>query len=141
MKLIQFSLVAFGYFLTGWLGLKIPYAGTHITLVWLPTGIAVAGLISYGRLVWPAIFIAALSVNLVIGSTLALAIGIAVGNTLAPLLTVAILQRWKFQPNFGNKPDVATFVLAALVGMVVSSTSGVVQLNMAGLIQVDDLLL
>ena len=37
--------LALAYFVTGWLGLQMPYAGSHITLVWLPTGIAVAALL------------------------------------------------------------------------------------------------
>lgn len=137
IKLIQYSLVALGYFATGWFGLHIPYAGTHITLVWLPTGIAVAALLTFGRQMWPSIFLGALLVNLVIGSSFPLAAGIAVGNTLAPILTATLLQRWQFSPDFSNKPDVGRFVLATALGMLVSSTSGVIQLNMAGLSQID----
>ena len=43
------GLLALAYFVTGWLGLRTPYTGLHITLVWLPTGIAVAALLRWGR--------------------------------------------------------------------------------------------
>jgi len=46
--LIRLPAVALAYFITGWLGLQVPYTGSHITLVWLPTGIAVAALLRGG---------------------------------------------------------------------------------------------
>nr|WP_165794868.1 EAL domain-containing protein [Solimicrobium silvestre] len=133
LKIIFLSLV---YFMAGWLGLQIPYAGTHITLVWLPTGIAVASLLLWGRSVWPGIFLGAVLVNFSIGSTWLLASGIAVGNTLAPLLTVALLRRSEFHAVFDRKKDVGTFILAACLGMLVSASSGVLQLNLGGLLPV-----
>jgi integral membrane sensor domain MASE1 len=36
--------VARGYFVFARLGSLLPYVGTHVTLIWLPTGIAVAAL-------------------------------------------------------------------------------------------------
>jgi hypothetical protein len=45
----QIALVAAGYFLTGWLGLSVPFVGSNITLIWAPTGIAVAALWCWGR--------------------------------------------------------------------------------------------
>jgi integral membrane sensor domain MASE1 len=46
--LIKQALVVFANVITGYLGLLLPLAGSHITLVWLPTGIAVAALIRWG---------------------------------------------------------------------------------------------
>jgi len=71
-------LLSLAYFTTGWLGLQIPYAGTHITLIWLPTGVAVAALLRWKRSVWPGIFIGSCLVNLSIGSPWLLALGISV---------------------------------------------------------------
>ena len=35
-------LVAAAYYATARLGLLIPYIGTHVSLIWLPTGVALA---------------------------------------------------------------------------------------------------
>lgn len=120
------------YFATGWLGLQMPFTDAHITLVWLPTGIAVAALLLWGRRAWPCIFVGAFLVNLVVGSSGLLAAGIAVGNTLGPLLTVRWLRGAGFEPAFSRQSDVGAMVVAAGLGMAVSATLGVINLHLAG---------
>ena len=66
---IRIILLALAYYATGKLGLLLPYIGSHITLIWLPTGIAVAALMRWGMAVWPGILLGAWAVNLAIGST------------------------------------------------------------------------
>lgn len=51
----RLGLVCFAYVVTGWIGLKLPYYGSHITLIWLPSGIAVAALVRWGRTMWLAV--------------------------------------------------------------------------------------
>ncbi|MGO9446780.1 MAG: MASE1 domain-containing protein, partial [Thiobacillaceae bacterium] len=130
-------LLALAYFATGWLGLRIPYVGSHITLVWLPTGIAVAALFRWGWKLWPGVYLGALLVNVSIGSSWPLAAGIAVGNTLSPLLTVAWLKRVGFHPAFDRREDVASFIAAACLGMTVSASGGVANLYLAGLLPME----
>ena len=125
-------LLALAYFATGWLGLKTPYAGTHITLIWLPTGIAVAAVLRWGRGVWPGIALGAFLVNLAIGSTWHLAAAIAVGNTLAPILSLAYLTRVQFDTTFSRQRDVGLFIAGAALGMTVSATFGTASLFLAG---------
>ena len=48
---IRLPIVALAYFASGWLGLQMPYLGHNITLLWLPTGIAVAALYRWGPMV------------------------------------------------------------------------------------------
>ncbi len=133
MVLRRVFLLALAYLATGWLGLQTPYAGTHITLIWLPTGIAVAALLMWGRSIWPGIYLGAFLVNLSIGSPWPLALGIAVGNTLGPLLTVQWLNRVAFRPGFTRQKDVGLFILAAGLGMAISATLGITNLHLAGL--------
>ena len=127
-------LVASAYFSTGWLGLQAPYLGSHITLIWLPTGIAVAALLRCGRSVWPGIYLGSLLVNLAIGSSLPLAAGIAVGNTLGPLLSVFWLGRTGFHPAFDRQRDVGKFIVAAALGMALSAVGGTANLLAAGVL-------
>ena len=134
---IRLLLPLLAYVATGWLGLQIPFTGSHITLLWLPTGIAVAALFRWGIPVWPGIYLGALLVNLSIGSAWPLAAGIAVGNTLGPLLAVSWLKRAGFHAAFDRQKDIGTFIAAASLGMLVSATGGVANLYLAGMLPLE----
>jgi len=136
-QLARLCIVAVAYFSTGWLGLELPYFGSHITLIWLPTGIAVAALVRWGFGMWPGIAIAAFLVNWAIGSTFPLAFGTAIGNTLAPLMSAFWLRQVHFDRNFNRQVDVASFIVASAVGMLISATGGVFNLYLAGLLTLD----
>lgn len=136
-NLNKLIILALAYFVTGWLGLRMPYSGSHITLVWLPTGIAVAALFKWKRTVWPGIYIGALLVNHSIGSSLPLAASIAIGNTLGPLLSVACLNRVGFHDEFDRQQDVAYLIFAAGIGMLVPASGGVISLYFAGLMPLE----
>ncbi|MGC4061121.1 MAG: EAL domain-containing protein [Aquabacterium sp.] len=127
-------LLLLAYFVSGWLGLRTPYGESHITLVWLPTGIAVAALFRWGTGLWPAVYAASCLVNLSLGSPLWLAMGIGVGNTLGPWGTVQILQRLGFDGRLALRRQVLLFLLAGCAGMLLSSTGGVLALHVAGLV-------
>jgi len=139
IRTAQVFAVTAGYFFTGWLGLKLPYFGSHITLIWLPTGIAVAALLRWGFGMWPGIAVGALLVNLTIGSSLSLAVGTAIGNTLAPLMTAYWLRRVRFDCAFRRQVDVISFIIASAVGMLISATGGVLNLYLANLVTADGL--
>ncbi|UCV19481.1 PAS domain S-box protein [Ferribacterium limneticum] len=134
---IRLLLPFLAYVATGWLGLQIPFTGSHITLLWLPTGIAVAALFRWGTPVWPGIYLGALFVNLSIGSAWPLAAGIAVGNTLGPLLAASWLKRAGFHASFDRQRDIGTFIAAAGLGMLVSATGGVANLYLAGMLPLE----
>lgn len=127
-------LVALAYFVSGKLGLSIPYVGSNITLFWLPTGIAVAALFRLGTNLWPAVFVAAFAVNLSIGTPWLLALGIAVTNTLAPTATTWWLQYYGLHPALERRRDIVLLTTAAAVGMLISAVGGSLTLNLAGLI-------
>ena len=127
--------VAAAYFITGWLGLQISIIGSNITLIWLPTGIAVAALLRWGPRYWPAVWLAALAVNLAIGSSLTVAGAISIGNTLAPVASAALLRRWQFNPQMLNMRDIPVFVAGgALLAMMISASWGVATLLVGGLL-------
>jgi hypothetical protein len=88
--------VALAYFASGRLGLAVPYVDSHITLIWLPTGIAVAALMRWGYICWPGIFLGALATNFFVDSSPLLDSSIALGNALGPLLAAWLLRRLKF---------------------------------------------
>jgi diguanylate cyclase (GGDEF)-like protein/PAS domain S-box-containing protein len=134
---IRLPIVALAYFASGWLGLQMPYLGHNITLLWLPTGIALAALYRWGPMVWPGVFAGSLLVNLSVGSAWPVAFGIAIGNTLAPLLAAVWLKRGEFHAAFDRQRDVGKFTSAALVGMLVSASGGVTCLYVAGVLPIE----
>lgn len=128
------ALLALAYIATGWLGLRIPSIGAHITLVWLPSGVAIAALFLWGGGRWPGVYLGAFLVNLAIGSSWQLAGAIAVGNTLAPFLAAHALERSGFNRQFERRRDVGLFISIATVSMTLSASGGVLSLWAAGLL-------
>ena len=127
-------LLALAYFTTGWLGLLLPAFGSHITLLWLPTGIAVAALLRGGFGCWPGISLGAVAVNFAVGTPWPVVLAIAVGNTLGPVLAARTLQRTGFHPAFDRKRDILLLAMAALLGMLVSASMGVAILSLTGML-------
>src|SRR5947208_1052757 len=129
--------VAVVYFVAGRLGLMLPAFGSHITLTWLPTGIAVAALMRWGWGCLPGVALGAAAVNFVDGLELPAVLGIAVGNTAGPLLATGILQRTGFHMALDRKRDFLLLAAAAVSGMVVSATIGVAMLALLGALEGD----
>lgn len=131
---VRALLLAMAYLATGWLGLRIPSVGAHITLVWLPTGVATAALFIWGWRCWPGVYAGAFLVNLAIGSSWQLAAAIAVGNTLAPLLAAYGLGYAGFRRQFEHRRDVWLFFSIVTASMLLSATCGTLALYAAGLL-------
>ncbi|MFT7559437.1 MAG: diguanylate cyclase (GGDEF)-like protein [Flavobacteriales bacterium] len=52
------------YFTSGWIGIRFAGLGEGaLTLIWLPSGVALAACIVWGRQVWPAIWFGSFAVN------------------------------------------------------------------------------
>ncbi len=120
------------YFLTGYWGLSLPAVGTQITLIWLPTGIAVACLYRWGYRFWPSVTIAAVSLNMVFGVPFVTALGIAVGNTVATVIVAWLLHRMKFQSTLRRWQDIVLLAIAAPLGMLISATNGILVTKLFG---------
>jgi len=118
------------YFSTARFGLELNAVSHFATLVWAPTGIAIAAIFLFGFRFWPAITLAAFAVNLVIGARPAVALGIAIGNTLEALLAAYLLKRViKFDPKMERVKDVfGLILLAAVLSTMVSASIGVTSL-------------
>ena len=76
----------------------LPAFGSTITLIWMPTGIAVAALFRYGYGCWPGIALGAVAVNMAVGVPFPAALGMAVGNSCGTVLAVWVLRRAGFRP-------------------------------------------
>src|SRR5260221_841288 len=122
---LQLAVVTLAYWLAAIASLRLALVHGQVTPIWPPTGIALVAILVLGRRVWPAVFLAALAVNLPIGPSILGAASIAAGNTLAPLIAAALLKRAGFRIELDRLRDaVAIIVLGALVAMTISATVG-----------------
>jgi diguanylate cyclase (GGDEF)-like protein/PAS domain S-box-containing protein len=130
---VETLFVAGAYYVSAVLSLQVALVGRQVTPIWPPTGIAVVGLLVFGRRVWPGIALAAFLVNAPIGPSAIGASFIAAGNTLAPLLAAFLLQRVGFRLELDRLRDALAIVfLGALGSMVVSATIGTTILLLSG---------
>jgi PAS domain S-box-containing protein len=115
------------------LGIELSVAQGVITPVWAPTGIALAGLLLFGRNRWPAVAAGALIANATSGASLLDAAGISVGNTLEAVVGATLLLRADIRPALDRVRDVfALVVLGALVSPVIAASNGVGVLSLSG---------
>jgi len=122
------------YILVGKLSLRLALIHPSASVVWPPTGIALAGLLVLGYRFWPAIFLGAFSVNITTFGSLATSLGIATGNTLEAVLGCWLVNRFAGGGAAFETPlSVFRFALhAAIVSTAVSATIGVASLSLGG---------
>ena len=118
-------------------GLMLGAIAGFATLVWAPTGIALATLLLFGSRLWPAVLIGAFVANVWTGAPLLGALGVAIGNTLEAVAGAFVLRRIPgFRLELDRLEDIASFVvLAAGLCTVISATIGVGSLALVGTIQ------
>ena len=133
--LLTVALLAGLYFVAARLGLRYASVGQSVSLVWPPTGLALAALVALGYEYWPAVAIGAFLANAATPVPLAAAAGIAVGNTLEALLAALLLrQAAGARPRLESMATVRALVAAALVGAIISAIVGVSTLTLAGVL-------
>jgi PAS domain S-box-containing protein len=132
---IQIVILAAVYFGAAKMGLSLASVKGIVTLVWPPTGIALAALLLGGYRLWPGIALGAFLVNLSAGASLA-AVGISAGNTLEAVVGAYLLHRYiGFHNSMKRLRDVLGLVgLAAVVSPMVSATIGAASLGLGGII-------
>src|SRR5216684_2838556 len=134
---LQLAVVTLAYWLAAIASLRLALVHGQVTPIWPPTGIALVAILVFGRRVWPAVFVAALAVNLPIGPSPLGAAFIAAGNTLAPLTAAALLKRAGFRIELDRLRDASAIILlGALVAMTISATIGTTVLAVSGAVPV-----
>jgi integral membrane sensor domain MASE1 len=119
------------YVATAKLGLRFDALAGVATTVWPPTGIALAAVCLRGRRVWPAIFLAALTVNGTTGIPPWTTLIIAVGNTLESVVAGELLRALPWRRDLERVQDVLGFAVIALAATTVSATFGTVAVWLA----------
>jgi signal transduction histidine kinase len=128
--------LALVYIVAARAGLMMDAVAGFATLVWPPTGLALAALLLFGTRLWPGVFIGAFVANLLTGAPVPVALGIGLGNTLEVVLAAYALRRIPgFQVSLERLADViGLIVLAAGLSTMVSATIGVISLYFGGII-------
>lgn len=138
ITLVQLAVVGLAYWLAARFSLGLALVHGQVTPIWPPTGIALVAILVLGRRIWPAVFLAALAVNLPIGPSPIGAASIAAGNTLAPLVAAVLLKRVGFRIELDRLRDAAALVvLGALVAMPISATVGASVLVLSKISSID----
>jgi PAS domain S-box-containing protein len=133
-SLARIGLLAAIYFVAAKLGLSLATTHGNVTLVWPPTGIALAALLRFGYRAWPGVALGAFLTNASTDVSLATAGGIAVGNTLEGLSGAYLLRRVaRFRSSLDRLQDVlGLVVVAAGLSTTLSATIGVGSLFLGG---------
>ncbi len=97
-------------------GLRLEPIAGFVSLIWPPTGIALAATLLVGYRVWPGIFFAIALVNYMAGAPLWLALSFGAGNVLEALTGAFVLKKIGFRPTFDRLRDVMGFVFFAALG-------------------------
>jgi PAS domain S-box-containing protein len=134
---IEVSALAVVYYAAARLGLRYATIGPSISLVWPPTGLALAALVVLGRRAWPGIAAGAFFANAATAVPLWVAATIAVGNTLEALVASVLVTRSAGErPRLDTMTAVRALVLvAAPAGALVSALVGVTSLGLGGVLR------
>lgn len=109
----------------GLLGIAPPLLGGRLTIWLLGAGIAVAAVVRWGAWQYLAIYLADVTVGYVNRHALLPALASSIGLPLGVWVTVTLLRRYRFDPHFDHGRDVALYIGAALVGMLLAAAVGV----------------
>ena len=134
--LLQVGIIFTVYFFTAKGGLQLDAVSGFATLVWPPTGIALAALFIFGYRFWPGIALAAFLVNYLTGAPFLAALAIGTGNTLEALIGVWLIKKFDFDQNtFERVKSVILFIcFGVLLNTIISATIGTGSLFLTGVI-------
>jgi len=135
-KLIRESLaVGLVYLAAARLGLTTAFTAQQVTLVWPPTGIALAVLMLVGPDLWPGILFGAFLANLTSHQPVAVALAIAAGNTLEAMTAAWLLRQFVATPmsQSWERGMLAVVVFGALASTAISATIGATSFCASGL--------
>lgn len=116
-------------------GFTMAFTAEQVTLVWPPTGLALAALLLLGSDLWPGIFIGAFVANVTMNEPMAVAVCVATGNTLEAVTATWLLGRYgEFRPSLNRLRDAVGIVaFGALASTAISATIGVTSLCAGGI--------
>lgn len=127
--------IAVIYIVSGKLGLSLAFDNPSATVIWPPTGLALAAMLIFGYRVVPAIFIGAFFVNFTTAGTIATSLGIALGNTFEGVVGAYLAKKFANGIHaFDTVSDIFKFTFfAAILSTTISANIGTLTLILGGL--------
>lgn len=126
-------MLAVAYVLTGLLGLHFASAGPQVTLLWAPSGIAVAACVLMGARALPWVFAAALLTHALADGLQLGDLLIAAGNTAEAGLALLLLRGGRFKPSLRRPRDLAVwFVGGVVLAPALGAVLGLASLSLTG---------
>lgn len=139
MKLLTFVSFILLYFFVGWSSLNLATFQVNTSPIWPASGLAIGGVLLFGRWLLPAVFVGAFLTNITVGTPLIGLFLVASGNTLEAFIGATILV-WILDKSFlKNYSEFFAITMAAMVASFISSTVGVLSLFLLKVIQSQDL--
>jgi len=125
--------LAFIYALVAKLSLGYLSTDHVISVMWPPSGLALAALLIGGKKYWPGIFVGSLAGDILSNNLTGISIQFAAGSTLGSLLAFWLLTRVvRFNSNLENRIDFLWLGLAGALGAVVCAVIGASALTLSG---------
>ena len=135
-KILRVSLaIAAVYFVAAKFGFTMAFTAEQVTLVWPPTGLALAAALMFGAEVWPGILLGAFLANVTTHEPVVIAVAIAAGNTLEAVLAAWLIRRYVDKPFSRSwlRWTLGIILFGAVASTIVSATIGVVSLCAGGI--------
>jgi integral membrane sensor domain MASE1 len=124
------------YVAAGRLGLSLDPVAGFATLVWAPSGIALAALVRGGTGLWPAVTVGAFVTNVWSGAHWHVALGIGLGNTLEAVIGATLLRRaGAGETSVSRVRVVFALIAVALLSTIASATVGIASLRLGGMLE------
>src|SRR5436190_21421511 len=121
----------FAYYFTAKLGLALASVDRTVTLIWAPSGIAMAILFRFGIRYAPMVLLASFAVNLQ-EQFWRVALGIALGSTAATSLGALGWRSQRLSPSFDHWRDTQTILIVAALATSLSALNGTLWLYGGG---------
>jgi PAS domain S-box-containing protein len=145
VRLAEVMGIAAIYYVTGRLGILLAIPPGVATPVWLPSGVALAGVLFWGYRVWPGIWLGSFCVNVLTlfdktnVATVAVSLGvvsiIGIASTLQALVGAFLVRRFIGSRNLLDRAqDVFRFSAIVMATCLVESTFGVASLYLGSFI-------
>lgn len=115
--------------------------GGTVTLVWLPSGIALAALLIYGYRLWPGIFCGVILANLSFSLPVFTILAMATGSSVGAVAGAYLLRKRHFHPELNRIKDALNLIIyGATLSPVISSLIDVPSLWLGGVTSRGELL-
>lgn len=123
-RLRALAVIALCTYIAGLISLHFHFTDPKVSLLWLPTGIAICSYLRYDKLAWPFLLLSSALIEYQAGFPWWICLVIALGSCGGSYLSYRLLRWQQFSVSFTRRHDVVVFSLAVLLGMCVSATVG-----------------